>query len=294
MAIGLGQSTPRLGIPKVNQNPKPPTMKAALGNRIVAPQRGAKAKAFGTAIRAAAPKSTATGPSAALQQAAAGIASTNFSGVTGSTSAAAAETPAAPAPVNTNPFAIPTYTPTNGQPDPRDAEYWANLSKLAFNDQTEYSKDLQEQTVADSSYSSALQQAIQGRKVQERNLGENAISHNLSSSGYLDRTEGEQTRDYTQERANAALTKSQEDQARETARKALVEGFNIEAAAELAAAAGRYAEGQGKEAETGSPEYTPASWATKPAANPKGWGSKFSPAAKEALVKALQKNKKGK
>jgi hypothetical protein len=251
MATGLGRNNVRLGIPKVNQDPKPPMLKQALGNRIAAP----KAPRPVAPARALTPK-VALSPAAALTPATTTAQSSNVA-ATGSTSAASVEAPTAPAPVNTTPFAIPTWNPkVAGEADPRDAAYWQNLSKLQFTDQNEYAKDLQEQTTADSGYSAALQQAIQGRKVQERSLGETAIRGNLGSSGYLDRTQGEQTRDYTQERANASLTKSQEDQARLASRKALEQGYGIEAAGLLGEAAARYAEGAGKEAESGAPEAT--------------------------------------
>lgn len=164
-------------------------------------------------------------------------------------------------------FQIPSYTPQAGEADPRDATYWANLSKLVSTDQQAYAGDLREQTEADSAYNSALQQAIQGRAVQERQLGESALKANLTASGWHDRTEAEQTRDYTQSRANAALTKEQQDQARAAARSALLEGFGIDAASELAAAASRYAGIQREEAGKGPGEPSP-----EPSPSPSGKG----------------------
>lgn len=237
MAIGL--SNARLAIPRVNQNPKPPTLKQGLANRIVA-KPGAIAQAKPVATSTSQPTNTvATTP--------------------GSTSAAAAAPVAAPtpAPASSDPFAVPTYTPTAGTPDPRDATYWSNLAKLRFTDSTEFAKIGAEQTSADSDYNSALQQAIQNRATQERQLGESAIKSNLSASGWLDRSQGEQVRNYTQERSNASLTKEQQDAARTAARQALVEGYGVDSAAELGAAAARSAEGQAKEAESGAPESTP-------------------------------------
>lgn len=277
MAIGLGRA--RLAIPKVNQNPRPPQLKAALGSRMKArPARGIRPAVALT------PHNPGLAPAKALTPATSTAAASNTA-ATGSTSAAANVTPAplAPAPATT-PFAIPTWNPkTPGEADPRDATYWSNLAKLQFQDQNEYSKNLQEQTYADSAYNSALQQAIQGRHVQERQLGESAIRGNLGSSGWLDRTQGEQVRAYTQERANAQLSKSQEDAARLAARNALAEGYGIEAAGLLAEAAARYAEGQAGEAEKGTAEYQ------APAAAKGGKGSKgASPRIAVSNAKALR------
>ena len=255
MAIGLGRA--KLAIPKVNQNPRPPQLKAALGSRMVA-RPGRPARALAPARGLQRPPKPGIAPSKALTPVIS-TAQVSNPAPSGSTSAAANIAGPAPTPPTTTPFAIPTWNPkTAGEPDPRDATYWTNLSKLQFQDQNEYAKDLQEQTTADAAYNSALQQAIQGRHVQERQLGESAIKGNLGSSGWLDRTQGEQVRDYTQERANAQLTKTQEDAARLAARNALTEGYGVEAAGLLAEAAARYAEGQAGEAENGAPESAPA------------------------------------
>ena len=151
-------------------------------------------------------------------------------------------------------FRIPSYTPAPGQPDPRDATYWANVSKLQFNAQQEYGKSLQDQQESDTAYNDALQTAIRNRALQARQLGEQAIKGNLGASGWLDRNEAEQTTAYTQARSTAALSKEQEDQARLAARSALEQGFGIDVAAELAEAGSRYGENANKEAETAEPE----------------------------------------
>jgi len=166
------------------------------------------------------------------------------------TDALATAATATPAPVPKPPtglFDVPAYT--GGGADPRDATYWANIAKLKFNAEQEYGKDLQEQQRADTDYGSAAQEALRNRLVGQRTLGENAIRQNLSNSGWLDRNEAEDTTAYTQDRAHAQLNKTEEDQARAAARTALQQGFSLEAAAELAATAGRYAQAQQEAAE---------------------------------------------
>lgn len=233
MAIGVGASR-RLGIPRVDPNPRPPNeRRAAVARRIaVRPIRPAVAPA-----QVANPRKPPTVPSVTTQ-------------TTATPTPANQPVTATPIPqTSTSPFHIPSYNAQAGQPDPRDATYWANLNKLLFTANQEYGQSLQEQTMADTAYQAAAQEALRNRAVQQRTLGENAIRSNLSASGWLNRNETEQTTEYTSQRAQAALTKSQEDQARLTARQALAEGFSIDAAAELAAAGARAAERAELEAE---------------------------------------------
>jgi hypothetical protein len=143
-------------------------------------------------------------------------------------------------------FSLPSYS---GPDDPRDAQYWANVSKLKFGAEQKYSEGLREQQMADTGYNDALQIAIRNRAVQQRGLGENAIRGNLGNSGWLDRSEAEDTTAYTQERSHATLAKTEEDAARSAARNAIREGYSLEAASELAEAAGRLAQRRQEEAE---------------------------------------------
>src|ERR1700758_4394253 len=125
MATGLGRA--RLAIPRINQNPRPPRLGQAqalrsrigLGKGHPAPDPGHIAPAKPAGAPATAQPSNTVAAS-----------------TPGSTSGAATVAPAPPAPTPSNdPFAIPSYTPANGQPDPRDATYWSNLAKLRFQDQ---------------------------------------------------------------------------------------------------------------------------------------------------------------
>ncbi len=198
-------------------------------------------------------------------------------------------------------FSIPSYTPQPGQADPRDATYWSQLAKLKFEDEQEYSKVEQEQARANSNYAYATEQAIRNRLGQQRGLGEQAMRGNLGASGWLNRTEGEETTQYTAERAKAQLSKEQEDQARLAAMHALQEGWGIDSAALLAEAAGRYAAGAGAEAENGEPEPSASSgpsgstetgkWAFYPTPGSLPMNQKKSWAAK-AFAKRIKQGKK--
>lgn len=233
----LGQARKaRLSIPRVQRPQRPGQRRQpALGRN-----RSAYSPRAGLAARVVAPApsqaTTRAQPSNAVPQ-------------TQSTpTAPLSEAPKAPAvsPAPKGLFDLPAYS---GAEDPRDATYWANVAKLKFSAEQDYSKGLLEQQMADTGYNDARQTAIRNRATQQRGLGENAIRGNLSASGWLDRNEAEDTTAYTQERAQAQLTKSQEDAGREAARKAILQGYSLDAAAELAEAASRYAQRRQEEAE---------------------------------------------
>lgn len=269
MAIGLGRNR-RLGIPKVNQNPRPPNeRRAAVAKRTIA------AKPVRAAIG---PARTAAKPPTAPP------ATTQLSAPPTPANQPVTATPTPQTQASASPFQVPSYDAKGGA-DPRDAAYWANLNKLLFTANQEYGQSLQEQTMADSAYQYAEQEALRNRAVQQRSLGENAIRGNLSASGWLNRNQTEQTTEYTSQRAQASLTRSQEDQARLAARQALAQGFSIDAAAELAAAGGRAAERAEREALEAAGEAGPESFSAP------GSG-KSTPVAE--LAKAFSKKPKSK
>lgn len=154
----------------------------------------------------------------------------------------ASSAPAAPKPPS-GLFDIPTFTPQNGQPDPRDASYWSNLAKLRFSSEQQYAQGLAEQQRSDTDYADQLAQAIRNRAIQQRGLGEDAIRGNLGASGWLNRNEAEQTTAYTQERSHAQRAKAEEDQMRTAAQRAILQQFQLEAGDLLSEAGLRYAEG---------------------------------------------------
>lgn len=261
----------RLGIPKVNVAPRVSAPKVALKNRARKPVRGQTQ----TIQPVPGSKSDPVSP----------VATANAS------APVTPVAPATPSAASDNPFQIPAYSGAN---DPRDATYWAAANKLVFNSQQEYNNNLREQANADASYNMALKLAIQNRALQERNLGLANLSNGLTASGYHDRTDAQQTTDYLNERAQAELSKSQEDQARAAAKKALIEGFGIDHAALMAEAAGRYDAAKANEAQSGAPE-TPAEQVAKKAANAKkGKGKSSTPKVGISANKPLPKIAVGK
>jgi hypothetical protein len=228
MAQKLGNA--RLAIPKVNKNPGIAVKRAIGGVGKVATTKPVATVTHTLATTPSQPSNT--------------VPATQSTPVD---PMANAPVPGTPAP--TGLFDLPAYAPPPGQADPRDASYWANLAKLKFSDEQEYSKGLRAQTRADTDYGDALQTAIRNRAVQQRSLGEDAIRGNLSASGWLDRNESEQTTAYTQDRAHAAKNKEEEDQARTAARNAILQSFGLDAGGLLAEAGDRYAQRKREEAE---------------------------------------------
>lgn len=234
---GLAQARKaRLGIPRV-QRPRHPQAPRLAQRKPAYNQRAGLAKRV---------VAKASSPPVATTQAqpsnAAAIPQTQSQPMDALQSATAAPAPKAPPGL----FDLPSYS---GPDDPRDAQYWANVAKLKFGAETKYSEGLREQQMADTGYNDALQTAIRNRAVQQRSLGENAIRGNLGNSGWLDRSEAEDTTTYTQERGHAQLQKTEEDAARAAARDAIRQGYSLEAAAELGEAAARLAQRRQEEAE---------------------------------------------
>lgn len=249
-----------MAIPRVNPNPRIDQHKVA----APAPKRAlAKAAAVKT-------------PATSTAQASNTVPETQSTPADPLASVAA---PTAPAP--TGMFDLPAYTPANGQPDPRDATYWANLAKLKFSDEQEYSKGLREQTRADTDYGDALQTAIRNRGVQQRELGENAIRGNLGASGWLDRNEGEQTTAYTQDRAHAARNKEEEDQSRLAAQSALRQSYGLELQGALSEYGERKAQQERERAQNEAPPLE------EEAASSSGGGKASAPKIGIGKAKAL-------
>ncbi len=230
----------RLGVPRV-QRPRRPQQGPRLGQaqKPYHPRAGLAQRVVAKASLSPSPATTPAQPSNAS------VATTVPATQSTPMEPLASAPPAPKAPSSL--FELPAWS---GQgEDPRDATYWANISKLKFADEQKYSEGLREQQMADTGYNDALQTAIRNRAVQQRTLGENAIRGNLGNSGWLDRNEAEDTTAYTQERGHAQLQKTEEDAARAAARNALREGFGIEAAGELGEAAARLAQRKQEEAE---------------------------------------------
>lgn len=163
--------------------------------------------------------------------------------------------PAAPT-VPTDLFKPTSYTPSAGQPDPRDATYWENINKLMFSAQTEYAQHLQAQQYSDIKWAATQQTELTNRQRAERALAEQMMGKGLSYSGYSNRSQAERQTDWLAHMGELTRSKQAEDAARQAAEMAIIQGWSIDEAAALAEAVARQAAAQEKEAQTGLPEMT--------------------------------------
>lgn len=160
----------------------------------------------------------------------------------------------------TNPadlFKFSSYTPQQGETDPRDAEYWSNVTKLLSTAQQGYNSDLLQQQYSDTDYATATQDLQRQQGIDQRSLAENAMRKGLGLSGYLDRGTAEQTTEYLRGFEDLGTNKQRQDIAAETARNAILQGFSVDEAGALAEAAARQADQMSKQAQTGAPEMNP-------------------------------------
>lgn len=191
----------------------------------------------------------------------------------GSTSqAAAASTPAAPSTPNTtntapqtqaDAFNVSSYNPASGQPDPRDAEYWANLAKLQATSQQDFAAQQLEQSQSDIDYNARLSEAGEQRRRGVRNTAESLIGTGLLRSGHHNRRQTEDTIDYTTQLGNWGREKSSADAKRKAYMDSIMSNLGLEEQSLYAEAAGRYAEHQA-DAAANSAGYDPTTDPSSP------------------------------
>jgi hypothetical protein len=149
---------------------------------------------------------------------------------------------------------LSSYTPSAGQPDPRDATYWDNVNKLMFQAQQGYGQGLQQQAYSDINWGATQQNEETQRQRNERQLAESMISRGLVTSGYHNTGQAQAAQDFTSRMGELTRSKTQEDAARNAAQMAILQGFSIDEAAALAEAVARQAGNLADEADTGMPD----------------------------------------
>jgi hypothetical protein len=95
-----------------------------------------------------------------------------------------------------NAMAFSSFTPGPGQVDPRDSKYWANVSTLLFNTQGDFNQLQLQQQRAGLDAEKGLGDLATNRQREQRSLAEEAMRSGLSSSGWRDRTDAEDTGDF--------------------------------------------------------------------------------------------------
>ncbi len=129
-------------------------------------------------------------------------------------------------------------------PDPRDAEYWANLAKLQSTSQQQQSALQLEQSQADTNYGLQLTDMAEARRRGVRNLAESMIGSGLLRSGYHNRSQTEATTDYLSRLTGVQTQKGQEDARRQQLLAAIAANLGLDQNVLYSGAASRYAQHQ--------------------------------------------------
>lgn len=160
----------RLGIPQVNNNPRPP-------NEAKGPGQGTK-QTFQNKGNGG--KNTNKGASSGNQQ--------NNNGGNN----------------NQNQNTTPQLVPLQGQTDPRDAQYWQDLAVLTQNKNANLSSLDLEETYANTAYTDALSQMALDQPKQQRNIYEQRNKGGAFYSSVTGEDVGNLEQQYTRQRSNLA------------------------------------------------------------------------------------------
>ena len=166
------------------------------------------------------------------------------------------------------------YTPGQGQPDPRDATYYANVARLQFQEQQGLAQLQLQQTYANTNFNQAQEQMALNRQMDQESLAAKLFHGGLTSSGYGSRQAINLAENYGLQSGSLLSQKSQGDAQRLAQQNALQQGLPLDIASELAAATDRFTQAQIAQATSGEGIATKADL--------------------KAIQKLLKKGKKGK
>jgi hypothetical protein len=156
-----------------------------------------------------------------------------------------------------NALAFSSFTPGPGQVDPRDDQYWANVSNLLFNSNAEINQLNLDQTRSDTDFARAQDSSRVARGQDQRALAEQAMRSGLSRSGWLNQSDAEDTADYLRdtEQMQTGYTRDKAD--RQSAISSAIQAYLAGEGDIAADALGRYSESQLGRAEDELPLYAP-------------------------------------
>lgn len=153
-------------------------------------------------------------------------------------------------------LAFSSFEPGEGQVDPRDDKYWANVSNLLFNTQGKYNEAILQGQRNALDYETGLSDMSTNRARQQRALAEAAMRQGLANSGWRDRTDAEDTSDFLREFEDYQTDYTRGEQDRRSAMSSVIQDF-ISGERDLAADAVRaYGEAQADRAGSGPLDYT--------------------------------------
>ena len=118
-----------------------------------------------------------------------------------------------------------------GAPDPRDANYWAQLAKLTFQRDQQTAQLNQQQAYADTDFAEALRRRLEQSGKERTGITQGANREGLIESGQLGSRLGDQRVAHDRAVGDARTSHERETAARTAARDALAAGFTLEEAA---------------------------------------------------------------
>lgn len=157
---------------------------------------------------------------------------------------AASQTPNQPPQQAIQNSAFSSYVAEPGKPDPRDSQYWQDVTRMYFDRTQRESQANTEQTYAQTAYEQALEARTREhpRDILASNINANQMGNLTSSVQQEDLGKLEQ--DYYTANTDSERQFQQEQAARSIARDAIAQGYTIDEAAELAAAVDRQSQSE--------------------------------------------------
>lgn len=157
-----------------------------------------------------------------------------------------------------NALAFSSFVPDANRPDPRDPDYWRNVSNLLFSTQGQITNANLAQERATQDFGKASSDLQTNRTRDQRSLAEQAMRSGLSNSGWLDRTDAEQTHDYLRAEEDLQTGYQRQSADRRADISALIQEY-LAGEQELGASAvDRFTQAQMDQAADGAPLYDPA------------------------------------
>ena len=145
-----------------------------------------------------------------------------------------------------------SYNPASGKPDPRDDQYWANLSRLISSKQVDYAGEMRGGELDEADYNYRLARESEGNRQNVRDTAENLIGTGLLRSGAHNRQQTEMGTEYGDLLAGLGSDMTRSRTNRESQKHAILAALGLEEGDLYEESVGRYATAQQKAAESGA------------------------------------------
>lgn len=157
-----------------------------------------------------------------------------------------------------NALAFSSFTPGPGQVDPRDANYWNNVSNLLFNTQSSIASNNLDQSRSDIDYAAQMSDQQRARQAQQRSLAEQAMRSGLSQSGWVNRQDSLDTAQALRDTEDAQTAQTRSTADRQAATSQAIQDYIAGERDQASSAVDRYATSEASQATTAPPLYSPA------------------------------------